>query len=92
VPGLRESGVGFDFNTWWGWFAPQGVPREIVRRLNGEIGKLIADPQFNAKFIASQGLVSDPPAGASPEEFEKFIKADQEEFQKLARLIGLKPQ
>jgi len=63
-----------------------------VRRLNAEIAKLIADPQFNAKFIASQGLVSDHPSGAAPEEFEKFIKLDQEEFQKLTRLVGLKPQ
>ncbi len=92
VPSLREAGVGFDFNTWWGWFAPVGLPREIVRRLNGEIAQLIADPQFNAKFIASQGLVTDQPAGASAEEFEKFIRTEQEEFQKLVKLLGLKPQ
>jgi tripartite-type tricarboxylate transporter receptor subunit TctC len=92
VPSLHEAGVGFDFNTWWGWFAPAGLPRDIVRRLNGEISQLIAESQFNAKFIASQGLASDHPAGASAEEFDKFIKAEQEEFQKLARLPGLKPQ
>lgn len=92
VPALREAGVGFDFKTWWGWFAPLGLPREIVQRLNGEIAQLIAEPQFNAKFLASQGLATDHPAGASAEEFEKFIRAEQEEFQKLARLVGLKPQ
>ena len=92
VPSLREAGVGFDFNTWWGWFAPLGLPRDIVRRLNTEIAALIAEPQFNAKFIASQGLVTDHPAGASPEEFEKFMKAELEAFQKLARLVGLKPE
>jgi len=92
VPSLREAGVGFDFTTWWGWFAPAGTPREVARRLNGEIGKLIAEPQFNAKFITSQGLVTDHPAGASIEEFEKFIRVEQEEFQQLARLLGLKPQ
>lgn len=92
VPGLREAGVGFDFNTWWGWFAPLGVPRDVVRRLNVEIAALIAEPQFNAKFFASQGLVTDEPAGAAPEAFEKFIKAETDEFQKLARLLGLKPQ
>ncbi|OGA00466.1 MAG: hypothetical protein A3H35_11045 [Betaproteobacteria bacterium RIFCSPLOWO2_02_FULL_62_17] len=92
VPSLREAGVGFDFKTWWGWFAPAGLPRDIVRRLNGEISQLMAEPQFNAKFITSQGLATDHPAGASAEEFEKFIRAEQEEFQKLARLLGLKPQ
>ena len=92
VPSLREAGVAFDFNTWWGWFAPLGLPRDIVRRLNAEVARLIADPQFNANFIASQGLASDHPAGASPEEFEKFMKAEQEEFQKLAKLVGLRQQ
>lgn len=90
VPSLREAGVGFDFNAWWGWFAPAGLPRELVRRLNSELAQLIADPQFNAKFLASQGLATDHPSGASPEEFEKFIRVEQEEFQKLARLLGLK--
>jgi len=89
---LRESGIGFDFNTWWGWFAPLGVPREIVRRMNSEISRLIADVQFHAKFIASQGLATDYPTGSSAEDFEKFIKADQEEFSRLAKLAGIKPQ
>ena len=92
VPGLRESGIGFDFNTWWGWFAPAGLPREITRRMNAEIAKLIAEPQFHAKFIASQGLATDHPTGASPEEFEKFIRADQEEFARLVKMVGIKPQ
>jgi len=92
VPGLRESGVGFDFTTWWGWFAPVGTPREIVYRLNGEIAKLLADPAFNAKFIASQGLIADSATGASPEDFEKYIKAELEDFAQLMKLTGLKPR
>jgi tripartite-type tricarboxylate transporter receptor subunit TctC len=92
VPSLREAGIGFDFTTWFGWFAPAGAARDSVRRLNGEIAKLLADPAFNAKFIASQGLASDWPTGASPEDFDKFIKGELEEFIKLTRTVGLKPQ
>jgi len=88
----REAGIGFDFTTWFGWFAPAGVPPDIVRRVNGEIAKLLADSQFNAKFIASQGLASDWPTGASPEDFDKFIKTDLEGFVKLAKTVGLKQQ
>jgi tripartite-type tricarboxylate transporter receptor subunit TctC len=92
IPSLREAGVGLDFAVWFGWFAPAGTPRDIVRRLNGEIAKLLADPAFNAKFIASQGFSSDPPAGVSPEELEKFIQNDLAEFQKLVKTVGLKQQ
>jgi tripartite-type tricarboxylate transporter receptor subunit TctC len=92
VPSLREAGANFDFTTWWGWFAPAGTDRAIVRRLNGEIAKLIADPTINAKFFASQGLATDVDAGAPPEEFEKFIRSEIQEFQALIKLVGLKPQ
>jgi tripartite-type tricarboxylate transporter receptor subunit TctC len=92
VPTLRESGVELDYNTWFAWFAPAGTPRDIVRRLNAEVAKLIADPQFNAKFIASQGLASDWPTGAPPEEFEKFMQSERREFLKLAKIAGLKLQ
>ena len=53
---LREAGVGFDFNTWWGWFAPLGMPREAVRRLNAEIAALIAEPlDVFLKFYMDKG-------------------------------------
>ena len=92
VPTLRESGIDMDFNSWFGWFAPAGTPRDIVRRLNGEVARLIADPQFNAKFVASQGLASGWPTGAPPEDFEKFLHSEREEFIKLAKIAGIKPQ
>jgi tripartite-type tricarboxylate transporter receptor subunit TctC len=92
VPGLRESGVSFDFATWWGWFAPAGTPMDIVRKVNAEVGKLLKDPAFNAKFIASQGLVDVDVTGAPPEAFDKYIKAESAEFARLVTLLGLKPQ
>ena len=56
VPSLREAGVPLDFAVWFGWFAPGGTPRDIVRRLNTEIAKLLADPTFHGKYFASQGF------------------------------------
>jgi tripartite-type tricarboxylate transporter receptor subunit TctC len=92
VPSLREAGVSFDFSTWWGWFAPAGVDPSIVRRLNGEMAKLIADPGFNAKFLASQGLATDVHSGESPEAFGKFIKEEEQQFRELMKLLGIQPQ
>ncbi|MCC6473429.1 MAG: tripartite tricarboxylate transporter substrate binding protein [Burkholderiales bacterium] len=92
VPSLREAGASFDFTTWWGWFAPAGIERGIVARLNGEVAKLIADPGFNAKFLASQGLDTGVNAGESPEAFDSFIRRELSEFQDLMRLVGIKPQ
>ncbi len=90
VPGLRESGVNFDFTTWWGWYAPAGTPGDIVRRLNVEITKLFFEPGFSAKFIASQGLIADATTGKTPEEFEKYVRSEIDEFAQLMKLLGLK--
>jgi tripartite-type tricarboxylate transporter receptor subunit TctC len=92
VPGLRDSGVNFDFTTWWGWFAPLGTPREIVVRLNAEIGKIIVEPTFKAKFFDTQGIVEDTVTGAPPEVFDKYVKSEVESFARLMNTIGLKPQ
>ena len=92
VPGVRESGVGFEFNTWWGWFAPAGTPPEVVRKLNAEIAKLLADPAFVAKHLASQGLVSEDVTGAPPEAFERYIRQEAERFAQLMKLLDIKAQ
>jgi tripartite-type tricarboxylate transporter receptor subunit TctC len=92
TPSLREAGVDFDFTTWWGWFAPAGTPRDVVSHLNGEMGKLMKNPEFVGKFIGSQGLVTDAPAGGTPEEFDRFIKTEISEFTQLMKLLNLTPQ
>jgi tripartite-type tricarboxylate transporter receptor subunit TctC len=92
TPSLREAGVNFDLTTWWGWFAPAGTSRDVIQRLNGEVGKAIKDPTIRAKFFASQGLAMDAPAGGSVEEFAAFIKKEAGEFGNLVKTLGLKAQ
>jgi len=92
VPTLKETGIDVNFRSWFGFFAPAGTPAEVVRRLNTEIAKLIADPQFKAKFLTSQGLETDYPTGASPEDFARFMVEERENFIKLAKLADIQPQ
>jgi tripartite-type tricarboxylate transporter receptor subunit TctC len=43
VPTMQEAGVpGYDASVWLALLAPAGTPRDIVDRLNAEIGKLMA--------------------------------------------------
>jgi hypothetical protein len=63
-----------------------------VRRLNAEVAKLIADPAFNAKFLASQGLATDVHSGESPEAFGKFIREGEQQFRELMRLLAIRPE
>jgi tripartite-type tricarboxylate transporter receptor subunit TctC len=73
VPTAIEAGVaGYDFASWGGVFAPANTPRDVVMRLNGEIGKALAAPDLKKRFD-DMGLVAKP---SSPEEFGKFLFAE----------------
>ena len=73
VPTAIEAGVpGYDFASWGGVFAPAATPREIVLRLNGEIGKALGSPDLRKRFD-DMGLVAKP---SSPEEFGSFLASE----------------
>jgi tripartite-type tricarboxylate transporter receptor subunit TctC len=73
VPTAIEAGVpGYDFASWGGVFAPANTPRDVVMRLNGEIGKALTAPDLTKRFD-DMGLVAKP---STPEEFGKFLFAE----------------
>lgn len=73
VPTAIESGVaGYDFASWGGVFAPAGTPRDVVLRLNSEIGKALASADLRKRFD-DMGLVA---KSSSPEEFGSFLFAE----------------
>jgi tripartite-type tricarboxylate transporter receptor subunit TctC len=91
VPTLKEVGVDIRVpRTWYGMAAPVGTPKDIVQRLNAEVAKITANPQFIEKFMTTQGIT--PPGPFSPEEFAAFLRRDRENFQELMKTIGLKPE
>ncbi len=50
VPTFRESGVAFvEESTWFGIFVPKGTPKPIVAKLNGDVEKILAQPDMKAR-------------------------------------------
>jgi tripartite-type tricarboxylate transporter receptor subunit TctC len=92
VPTLKELGIEVDYRSWFAFFGPAGLPSEIVRRLNSESAKMIADPAFKAKFLTSQGLETDWPTGAPADEFARFMVAERESFVKLVKVADIPMQ
>jgi tripartite-type tricarboxylate transporter receptor subunit TctC len=83
IPTVAESGLpGYEASTWFGLFATAGTPRDIVDKINAEVVKLLADPQFREKFLAPQMF---EPTASSPEAFVDYIKA---QTNKWAKVIG----
>jgi tripartite-type tricarboxylate transporter receptor subunit TctC len=78
---VAESGLpGYEATTWFGLFATAGTPREIVTKINAEVAKVLADPQFREKFLAPQMF---EPMASSPEEFADYIKAQTRKWAKV---------
>ncbi len=81
VPTLREA-TGYatpDYPVWYGFSAPAGVPRDILDKLEQEIGAALADPETKAKLVASGVEVVALPgakyAASLPAELATFGKA-----------------
>ncbi|AMN41383.1 Bug family tripartite tricarboxylate transporter substrate binding protein [Rhodoplanes sp. Z2-YC6860] len=51
VPTLNEAGVpGYEVNTWMGFFAPAGTPKEVVATIESAIKDAVAMPDVRARF------------------------------------------
>jgi tripartite-type tricarboxylate transporter receptor subunit TctC len=85
VPTISEAGVpGYEAVIWLGIMAPKGTPRAIVEKLNAEIRKIVNEPDIKAAWD-KQGAV---PMSMSPEEFDKFLRADIEKWAKVVKISG----
>jgi tripartite-type tricarboxylate transporter receptor subunit TctC len=78
---VAESGLpGYEAATWFGLFTTAGTPREIVLKINAEVRKILAEPEFQEKFLAPQMF---EPMGSTPEEFADYIKGQTEKWAKV---------
>ena len=87
VPTVGESGLpGFDALQWFGLYAPAGTPREIVARLNSEIGKILGMPDIRERFA---NLGADA-SGGSAEQFAAFQRAEVAKWTQIVKASGAK--
>ncbi len=85
-PTMIEAGVaGFEVSGWSGMFAPAGAPREAVRRLAAEIGKILRAPELKERFFV-QGA---EPVGNTPEEFAAFVSSEIAKWRTVVEASGM---
>lgn len=88
APPIADTVPGFELVTWYGIFAPAKTPDAIVKRLNSEINKVLADPEAHDK-LASQGL---EPTPMTPDELRRYTQQDVGRWAKLVKAAGIKGQ
>jgi tripartite-type tricarboxylate transporter receptor subunit TctC len=87
LPTIAESGVpGYEVTSWNGVLAPAGTPPEIVRKLNGDLNRIIAAPDMGKRMIE----LGFEPVGGPPEKFGEFIHAEIRKWAPVVKKAGVK--
>ena len=87
LPTVAEAGLrDFEVTTWYGVLAPAGTPRNVVTRLNAELGKIMHAPELKEKLAAT----GTEPLTSTPEEFADYIKREIAKWGEVVRKAGVK--
>jgi tripartite-type tricarboxylate transporter receptor subunit TctC len=87
VPTIAESGLpGYDAPNWYGIFAPAGTPPAVVAKLNAEINKAMASPEF----IDHMRLEGADAVGGTPAQFRTFVQGEIDRWAPVVKSAGVK--
>jgi tripartite-type tricarboxylate transporter receptor subunit TctC len=86
VPTVRESGIDFSTEGWYGIVAPKGTPQAVIDTLYKALVKTMAAPEMKAN-MAKQAV---DPNATPPEAFAKFIRSENARWAKVIKAAGIK--
>jgi tripartite-type tricarboxylate transporter receptor subunit TctC len=89
LPAAVESVPGFEkIPTWYAFFAPAGLPRNIQLRLNGELAKALESAEVR-QWVDENGMVG---IGGPPEQLAAMHKKGIDVYGKIIKAAGIKPE
>ena len=87
LPTISEAGLpGFTAGNWFGIFAPAKLPAALVRKLDGEIAKVIDTPDARADMLR-RGV---EPLIMNHEKFRQLVAEEYERYGKLVKVANIK--
>jgi len=81
LPAVAETVPGYKWEFWYGLIAPMNTPKEILQQIAQEV-KRINDTQDIKDRYAGLGL---EPISNTPDEFDKMIRSEVNEFTRIAK-------
>ena len=89
VPTVAEAGLpGYEYQDWWGVFAPAATPRAIVDKIGKEIERILELPDVRRQLL-SQGAETRP---STPDEFTGFVRAKVETAREVATRADIRAE
>ena len=87
VPTVAESGLpGFDMVSWYGLWGPAALPKELGKRLSGEVAKAVRS-QLAVERLGEQGFYA---VGSTPEEFSAFLEQELVKYTRIVKQANVK--
>ena len=89
LPTLAESGApGFEMTSWYAFYGPAALPKDLVARLHGDIGRIAAQPEFQQR-LANEGAEHEP---MTLERFAQFMRVESARWGKIIRERNIRAQ
>jgi tripartite-type tricarboxylate transporter receptor subunit TctC len=88
VPVVADYIPGYEASAWYGLVGPNGLPGDIVEKLNHEVNAILAEPEVKKQF-ADLGASLLP---GSPTDLGKLIVDETEKWGTVIRFAGIKPE
>lgn len=89
VPTVAESGVpGFEFTLWFGVWGPAGMPADIVAKISKDVNRALTDPGVRDRLAK----LGNDPMSMTPAEFNQFVRREIEDYARVTKAAGIKPQ
>jgi len=89
VPTTGEAGVkDADAPLWFGLWGPTGMPADLVNKINIDVRRALADPGVKERLANLGNDAMD----MSPQEFARLVRSEIEDYQRVVRNAGIKPQ
>jgi len=87
TPTFAEAGyAAVDAYAWFGLLAPAGTPKDVIERLNTEVNAILKLAETIERFDVLGAL----PLGGTAMEFDKFIRADLEKWNRIVKERNIK--
>jgi tripartite-type tricarboxylate transporter receptor subunit TctC len=88
LPTIAEAALaGFEYDGWYGIFAPAKTPRAIINKLAVEVARILK-LQDVAERIAGTGAVA---KSSTPAEFDKLVRDEIVMRRKVFKAAGARP-
>lgn len=89
VPTFAEQGLqGAEATNWWGIVAPVGTPEAALKKLDAEMGTILASAETQKRFQAEGSEV----LRMTPQQFGEMVAAETKKWTRVVKEAGIKAE